>query len=733
MKNKQKYIPKRRHKHGQDTRKPTPEFSVLVVSGVNDEGQAIAVPETQAGRRHAPYITVVDAARGPAVGNGDRILAKLRKLSPHHFEAQVVRVLPKEAARRIVGVFVPAPHGGGVIEPVSHKVKEHYRVDAGDVNGAVAGDVVRASLMQKGGPHGLPQARIEERLGAQDSPHAASLIAASIHQLPMEFSAAALAEAEKAPLPLPEPGREDLRDVPLVTIDGEDARDFDDAVFAEPDTDAGNPGGFHLIVAIADVARYVAPESALDKEAFERGNSVYFPDRVIPMLPERLSNGLCSLKPGEDRYCLAVHLWIDASGGTRRYRFTRAIMRSHARLTYTEVEESQTAADAGALVAGLYAAYHALALERDRRGTLAIQLPEYKVVFGADGTVADVAPRQPLESHRLIEAYMVAANVAAANFLIAAHAPGIYRVHERPSEEKIMNLRTFLKLAGYALPKGTLAPAQLNRVLEQAKNRSNMLLVHTTVLRSQMQAYYSSQNLGHYGLALTQYCHFTSPIRRYADLVVHRSLAAVIERGPHMGVADGLTTGGLAATALHISETERLAMAAERDAMDRYRIAFMARHVGGVFPGSITGVNEYGLYVTLTSNGITGFVPVNLLGRDFFAYNKGLACFQSRSGKQRFALGDALTVRVAEANAMRGNLIFKPEDPRSDPGGVRRQKGRKHVHKSERTAQGGKTHGNKTQGGNTGSQSHASPPDREAKQTKTYPPARPAKTRKPKP
>lgn len=629
----------------------------LIVAKIREDGHITAVPKDWNSRKTPPYIVIKDTHTGPAVSEGDRVLARMRRIGSHMFQAQVIRILHEEAERHIVGIFVSHKGGGGVIEPVSHKIKEFYNVTADNVNSAQNGELVSGTVISGPRLHGMEQARIEEQLGSPDAPHAASLIASYMHRLPMIFSKAALAEAAHAPSPQLEPGREDLRTIPLVTIDGEDARDFDDAVFAESDIDPANPGGFHLIVAIADVAYYVTSESALDKEAFERGNSVYFPDRVIPMLPEHLSNGLCSLKPNEDRYCIAVHLWIDTNGHTRRYQFTRAFIRSHARLTYTEVEKSRTDATPNPLIKNLFAAYKALARERDARGTLEISLPEYKVVFDPNGYISHIAPKLQLESHRLIEAFMVAANVAAANYLLIHRAPCIYRVHEKPSEEKILGLRKFLSLSGYSVPKGNLLPAQLNRILHQAQKRPNGNLVNSMMLRSQMQAYYSNQNLGHFGLGLKQYCHFTSPIRRYADLVVHRSLATLLAREKsHLTVPEALP-----AVAQHISETERTAMTAERDAMDRYRVSYMTRHVGDVFPGTITSVNEFGIYVTLADNGITGFIPVRNLGHDFFIFNRNHACLEARRGKIRYGMGDAITICLVEADTSRSTLIFQPE------------------------------------------------------------------------
>ena len=518
-------------------------------------------------------------------------------------------------------------------------------VSAADTSGALHGELVSGQTIVGMPSLGMGYAKITERLGRADSPRAASLIASAIHNLPNVFSQEALAEAEAAPPPILTKDRADLRSIPLVTIDGEDARDFDDAVFAEKDGD-----GFHIIVAIAEVAFYVEEGSALDKTAFERGNSVYFPDRVIPMLPERLSNGLCSLVPNEDRHCLAVHIWINSIGEMKKYEFVRGIMRSAARLTYEKVEQDTNSP----LIKNLNAAYAALAYERDNRGALDLDLPEYKIYFDAAGNVENIAQKTRLESHRLIEAFMIAANVAAADFLLKNKTPGIYRVHEAPSEEKLDDLRSLLLASDYRLQKGAVSAKHFNRVLKASANDPRRPMIHTAVLRAQMQAFYSAENLGHFGLSLQKYCHFTSPIRRYSDLVVHRSIISILNNTKHI-------PHNLPDTALHISETERRAMLAERDAADRYKVSFMAKKIGDVFAGVISGLNEYGLFVSLNETGITGFIPVRNLGRDFFIFDRKNSCFIGRGSRDIFALGAAIVVRVQEANSMTGSLIFVPE------------------------------------------------------------------------
>ena len=662
--------PPRRKKHsGTATNETIAPISTLVITGLSEDGELIAEPAKWDPRRKAPHIVVTESGRQAAAVKGDRVLAKMRKIRPNLYQALVIRVLPNEQPQNILGVFVPTADGG-IIEPISRKMKESFMVARGDTAGALHGELV-SGVTQPGVPSmGMTFAKITERLGRLDAPRAASLIASNMHSLPMVFDAQALEEAQAATLPVMAPGRVDLRNVPLVTIDGADARDFDDAVFAERDENKNNPGGWHIIVAIADVAYYVTEGSALDATAFERGNSVYFPDRVIPMLPERLSNGLCSLVPKEDRYCLAVHLWIDAEGNVKKYEFVRGLMNSKARLTYEEVQAAyNTKSDHPMLqpvIEPLYQAYAALAMERDRRGSLDLNLPEFKILFDSAGNVENIAPKARLESHRLIEAYMITANVAAADFLLKNKAPAIYRVHETPAEEKLEDLKNLLKVAGYGLHVGAgIKASHFNRILKQVEGKPEQYLVNTAILRSQMQAYYSNENLGHFGLSLQKYGHFTSPIRRYADLVVHRSLAQLIEGG-HVG-SDKKMNVRLADVALHISDTERRAMMAERDASDRYKVSYMSRHIGSNFMGVIVSLNEYGLFISLSDNGVTGFIPVRNLPGDFFHYDKQHACFKGRRTGQTFQIGEPLFIRVQAANAITGSLIFEIATSTAEP------------------------------------------------------------------
>src|SRR5436190_1165468 len=462
-------------------------------------------------------------------------------------------------------------------------------------------------------------------------------------------------------------GRPDLRDIALVTIDGEDARDLDDAVWAEPDNDPENRGGWHIVVAIADVGHYVQPGNALDREAAHRGNSVYFPDQVVPMLPEALSNDLCSLKPGEDRACVAAHLWVDANGRKRRHHFGRALMRSAARLTYEAVQAARDS-QPGALLPlpphrleALDCAFGALDRARRARGVLELDLTEHRVVLDAERRPIAIVPRHRLDSHRLIEEFMILANVAAAEELEARHQPCMYRVHDAPAPEKLDALRDFLDelgIPGLALAKGqVIRPALFNRLLEKVRGTPEAPIVNELVLRSQAQAVYSPNNLGHFGLALPRYAHFTSPIRRYADLVVHRALTAPAGRTPMAGEA-------LAATAEHISITERRAAAAERAALDRYRATLLAAAIGTVYEARITGIAPFGFFISLPESGADGLVPVSTLPSDYYDHDARRHRLVGRRSGQEFALGDAVTVRLAEADPVGGRLMFRLEGGR---------------------------------------------------------------------
>jgi ribonuclease R len=487
-----------------------------------------------------------------------------------------------------------------------------------------------------------------------------SLICIHAHGIPDVFPAEAVEEAEAA-RGVTKRGREDLRDIPLVTIDGEDARDFDDAVWAEPDGE-----GWRCLVAIADVAHYVTPDSALDREAWARGNSVYFPDRVVPMLPERISNNLCSLVPGEARGALAVRMVIGADGRKHSHSFHRVLMRSAAKLSYAQAQaaidghpDDITGPILTPILEPLYAAYRTVKRARDERDPLDLDLPERKILLKKDGTVDRVVVPERLDAHRLIEEFMILANVAAAEALEKKALPLIYRVHDEPSVEKIHNLQEFLKTLDMNFAKqGALRPAMFNRILTQVKGEDSEPLVNEVVLRSQAQAEYSAENYGHFGLNLRRYAHFTSPIRRYADLIVHRALIRAL------GLGDGAlptteTFETLSEVAAQISLTERRAMKAERETADRLIAHFLADRIGASFQGRISGVTRAGLFVKLADTGADGLIPVRTLGTEYYNYDEARhALIGSRSGTMH-RLGDVVDVRLVEAAPVAGALRFE--------------------------------------------------------------------------
>jgi len=624
-----------------------PESALVEITGTDRDGEPLARPVVWDGPGRPPIIFMAPERAGQAaLAPGARVLARLKQIGPDKYEGRTLKRLTEQAGS-IVGIFHPTPQGGR-IEPTDRRQKAEWVVPAAETMGAVADEIVRAEPLP-GKPFGAKPARITERLGLITDARSVSLIAIATHGIPMDFTEAALKEAARAK-PAPLGKRVDLRDVPLITIDGADARDFDDAVFAEP-----APGGYRLIVAIADVAHYVRPGSALDKSARERGNSCYFPDRVVPMLPEALSNGWCSLKPDEDRGCLFVEMLIDTQGKKQSHKFGRGLMRSAARKTYEQVQAEFEANPEHH--AHLYAAFAALKAAREARGTLDLDLPERKVEIGPDGQVKNIAPRPRLDSHRLIEEFMILANVCAAEELERKHQPCMYRIHAPPSPEKLDNLRAFLGTLEISLQPGDqLHPRDLDRVLKLVAGLPHAALVNETVLRSQSQAEYSPENIGHFGLALTRYAHFTSPIRRYADLLVHRALITGLKLGP-----DGLKPEDAAAfedIAEQITATERRATLAERDSTDRYLALYLQHRVGEFFTARVSGVTKFGLFVTLPDSGASGFLSMSNLGDDYWVHDQASQSLIGKHSRKSFQLAQSLDVRLAEARPVTGGLLF---------------------------------------------------------------------------
>ena len=663
-----------------------PEVAVVEMVGTDTDGELIGRPVGWEGEGRPPRVVMAPWRKGDVVaGVGDRVLSKLRRIKDDLYEGRAIRLVG-EARARVLGVFEPMPDGSGRIRPTSRKEKAEYNVPRGETGAAEAGELVMCDLLP-GRVYGLRQVAVKERLGRMGAPKSVSLVAIHANDIPFVFPDDVLAQAEAAG-PASMDHRLDLRPVPLVTIDGEDARDFDDAVWAEQQED----GGWHCIVAIADVSWYVRPGDALDKEAYKRGNSVYFPDRVVPMLPEQLSNGWCSLRPNEDRGCLAVHFWLDKDGNKTKHKFVRAMMRSAARLTYTQVQDAQdgrpdelTGPLLEPVIKPLYGAWKALFAARERRGVLELDIPERKVDISPEGVVLGIKPRPRFDSHRLVEDFMIQANVCAAEELERVRKPCMYRVHDQPSVEKLDGLREFLSSMDLSLPKGqALRPGQFNQILEKVKGTANETLVNEVVLRSQAQACYSPENIGHFGLNLARYAHFTSPIRRYADLLVHRALVSGLKLGdgglPPDCLAEFVEWGE------HISTTERRAATAEREAVDRYVTAFLADRVGAGFVAKVSGVTRFGLFVTLLETGADGLVPVSTLPEDFYDHDETHHALVGRRTRRQFQLGQALDVVLHEANTLTGSMLFRlaETEPTTSDGDRRPPRTRSRLAKPER-------------------------------------------------
>ena len=638
----------------------------------DSDGDMLATPDEWDEEAHgqAPKIRIPVARKarpGEAAGIGDRVLLHIEEIEEDggiRHRGRVIKIIDRPK-QRVLGIFRKSPHGGGRLEPVDKKMLgKQLNIPAGATAQAEDGDLVAVETTRA--PRlGLPTGRVVERLGSLASEKAVSLIAIHAHTIPHVFYRETIIEADAAK-PATLAGREDWRRLPFVTIDPPDAKDHDDAVHAEPDAASGNSGGFIVSVAIADVAHYVTPGSALDREALVRGNSVYFPDRVVPMLPERISNDLCSLRPREDRAAVAVRMVIGADGRKRSHTFHRIMMRSAARLSYEQMQvaiggrtDEDTAPLIAPVLAPLYAAYEALKHARAERQPLDLDLPERKILLKADGTVDRVVIPERLEANRLIEEFMILANVAAAETLEKARVPLIYRVHDEPAIEKVNALRKFLASLQIPFAKaGALRPEAFNRILAHAKGRDAEQLVNEVVLRSQAQAEYASENYGHFGLNLRRYAHFTSPIRRYSDLIVHRGLIRALKLGSD-GLPEAADVKALSEISAQISATERRAMLAERETKDRLIAHFLADRIGATFDGRISGVHRAGLFVKLNETGADGFVPARTIGDEYFRHDEtGHAMVGSRSG-ETYRLGDRVTVKLVEAAPVAGALRFE--------------------------------------------------------------------------
>ncbi len=640
-----------------------PPVSVLRVLAPDKDGDLWAAPMEWDSVEAAPKILFMASKDDPALKEGDRILCRLSSsIEPDiTYEARLIRRIGTGPSK-IVGLYRLGSEGGRIV-PVDKKSSLEWQVAKSDSLNAKDGELVAAEQAGPKARMGLPKAKITEILGDPMAPKSVSLIAIHQHGIPDHFPDAVMVEANAAK-PVALGRRKDLRELPLFTIDPSDARDHDDAICALPDDDPKNHGGHIVWVAIADVAHFVTSGSALDAEARNRGNSSYFPDRVVPMLPDALSGDLCSLHEGADRACIALRIVLNAKGKKLDHAFFRALMRSPASLSY---EQAQAAADGtydaatkplAGPIADLFAAYGAATKERNRRQPLHLDLPERQIVLSDAGVVTSVSFKERFDAHKLVEEFMVTANVCAAETLEAKKWPLLYRVHEEPSPEKLDVLREVADAAGLQLAKGQVLRTQdLNRLLDAAKGSEDAEVINMTVLRSMKQAYYSPDNLGHFGLNLKRYGHFTSPIRRYADLIVHRALISA-----HGWGDDGLKPGdieGLAQTGEWISETERRSMLAERDTTDRYLAAFLSERIGVEFDGRVSGIAKFGLFVKLLETGADGIIPLSQLGREYWRYIERDGTLKGEDSGRVIAVGMPCKVSLVEATAITGGLTLE--------------------------------------------------------------------------
>lgn len=641
-----------------------PPVSVLQVTGPDKDGDLFAKPMEWQGEGVEPVVLVIPRASDPALGAGDRILARLTlvQAQDHHYEARLIRRIGANP-QRVLGIFRKTTEGGRIV-PIDKGSDKEWWVPKDATHGAKDGELVEAEQAGPKARMGSPRARIIERLGDPSAPKAVSLIAIHQHGIPDDFpdDVMALADAAK---PVGLKGREDLRDLPLITIDPSDARDHDDACYAHADEDPKNEGGHVVWVAIADVAAYVTPGSALDREARKRGNSTYFPDRVVPMLPDRLSGDLCSLHEGVPRACIAVRMVLDAAGNKIGHSFHRGLMRSPASLHYEEVQDAidgapndRTGPLLDPVLKPIYAAYAALKAARAERQPLDLDLPERRIELDKDGTVKSVNFKDRLDAHRLIEEFMVLANVAAAETLLSKKTPLLYRIHEEPSPAKLDALRETAQAAGYTLAKGqVLHTRHLNKLLNDAAGTDDAELINLSTLRSMTQAYYGPAHIGHFGLALRSYAHFTSPIRRYADLIVHRALITA-----HGWGSDGLSQHDIEdieQTGAHISDTERRSMMAERDTTDRYLASYLSERVGNEFSGRISGVARFGAFVKLDETGADGLLPMRSLGREYFHFDQEAGTLMGSDTGMIISVGQRVTVRLSEAVPVTGGIALE--------------------------------------------------------------------------
>ncbi len=645
-----------------------PKVTVLRVVDIED-GEALAVPDSwsPADATPPPRVRLIERkGKDQALRKGDRVLARTEETRTGWI-AHPMKKLPVRTDQ-VLGVVEIDASGKAWLAPTDRRIRHSPPI--ADLARAEAGQLVLAEPAGRSERAGV---KVTQVLGDPLAPRAFSLIAIHKHGIPFAFPEETIEDAGlAAKLPLSEDRREDLRAIPIVAIDPADARDHDDAIWAEPDGE----GGFRAIVAIADVSFYVRPGSLIDREARKRGNSVYFPDRVVPMLPEVLSADVCSLRQGEDRAAMACHLTIDSQGHVTAWRFTRAVVRIAENIAYEDAQARIDSGEESETLQNLWACWKLLAAARSRRDPLELELPERRVVLDEKGRIAEIAVRERLDAHRVVEDFMIAANVAAAKALESKAAPVVYRLHEPPGREKLVALKDYLATFGRKLAMGqVITPGLFNRLLKDVADEGERMLIMEAVLRSQTQAYYGPRNMGHFGLALGSYAHFTSPIRRYSDLLVHRALvdAYGLEQPapkPPIPAMSGLSDrdrDDLGKISEAISDTERRAMAAERETIDRYVAAWLSVRVGEVFETRITGVQKFGFFATIVGLGGDGLVPVSTLGSERFHYEEKAQVLEGEQSGTRYAIGDRLRLRLAEANPLTGALKFELEEGASAP------------------------------------------------------------------
>ncbi len=638
-----------------------PKVTVLRVMVIED-GEAIAIPDNWSpdDATPPPRLRLIEKGNRSALKVGDKVLARTEEAGAGWRAFPMKKLAASED--QLLGVVEIDGAGKGWLAPVDKRVRSASPIT--DLGGAEAGNLVLAEPAGRSTRAGV---KVTQVLGDPLAPRAFSLIAIHKHGIPNVFDEDTLAEAQlAAKLPLSPEQREDLRHLPIVAIDPSDARDHDDAIWAEPD----GAGGFRALVAIADVSFYVRPGGMVDREARKRGNSVYFPDRVVPMLPEVLSADVCSLRAGEDRAAMACHLNIDVHGQVTSWRFTRAIVRIAEVIAYEDAQTRINEGTAGASLANLWAAWGVLAAARAARDPLDLDLPERRVVLDQQGKIAEIALRERLDAHRVVEDFMILANVAAAKALESKLAPVVYRIHEPPSREKLVALKDYLASFERKFALGqVITPGLFNRLLKDVVDDAEKALIMEAVLRSQTQAYYGPRNAGHFGLALASYAHFTSPIRRYADLLVHRALVDGYQQEQPVPKGDLPATSGLSSrdrddlgkVSEAISSAERRAMMAERETIDRYVAAWLSARVGEVFATRITGVQKFGFFATIIGLGGDGLVPVSTLGAERFAYDESAQVLTGEESGTSYAMGMIVRLRLAEANALTGALKFELE------------------------------------------------------------------------